>query len=82
VFISGCKHPLPRLLLLLLAASNQPRQYNQQPTRCFAFPCSIVLRKSRYDLGKSFFTNITPGYQLYPAVFLMNWVDPAKPGVL
>lgn len=40
---------------------------------------SIVVRKSRYDLGKSFFTNITPGYQLYPAVFLMNWVDPAKP---
>ncbi|KAF8059661.1 CA1 [Scenedesmus sp. PABB004] len=40
---------------------------------------SIVLRRSRYELGKSFFTNITPGYQLYPAVFLINWVDPAKP---
>jgi hypothetical protein len=44
------------------------------------FHRSIVVRKSRYDLGKSFFTNITPGYQLYPAVFLMNWVDPSKPG--
>lgn len=42
--------------------------------------CSIVVRKSRYDLGKSFFTNLTPGYQLYPAVFLLNWLDPNKPG--
>jgi hypothetical protein len=39
-----------------------------------------VLRKSRYDLGKKFFTNITPGYQLYPAVFLMPWSDPNAPG--
>jgi hypothetical protein len=41
---------------------------------------SITLRKSKYDLGKKFFTNITPGYQLYPAVFLMPWTDPAAPG--
>jgi hypothetical protein len=37
------------------------------------------MRKSKYDLGKKFFTNITPGYQLYPAVFLMPWTDPAAP---
>lgn len=51
-----------------------------QTTLVLYFQPSIVVRKSRYDLGKSFFTNITPGYQLYPAVFLMNWIDPAKPG--
>lgn len=37
------------------------------------------MRKSKYDLGKKFFTNITPGYQLYPAVFLMPWTDPSAP---
>jgi hypothetical protein len=41
--------------------------------------CSITVRKSKYDLGKKFFTNITPGYQLYPAVFLMPWTDPNAP---
>ncbi len=45
-----------------------------------AYIRSITIRKSRYDLGKSFFTNITPGYQLYPVVFLINWRDPAAPG--
>lgn len=40
---------------------------------------SITVRKSKYDLGKKFFTNITPGYQLYPAVFLMPWTDPNAP---
>lgn len=38
------------------------------------------MRKSRYDLGKSFFTNITPGYQLYPTVLLLPWTDPSAPG--
>jgi hypothetical protein len=41
---------------------------------------SITLRKSRYDLGKSFFTNITPGYQLYPTVLLLPWTDSSAPG--
>ncbi|KAI8472424.1 MAG: hypothetical protein J3K34DRAFT_414131 [Monoraphidium minutum] len=36
----------------------------------------ITVRKSRYDLGKKFFTNITPGYQLYPTVLLLPWTDP------
>jgi hypothetical protein len=40
----------------------------------------IVARRSRYDLGKGFFTNVTPGYQLYPTVFLMPWTDPDAPG--
>jgi hypothetical protein len=40
---------------------------------------SITVRKSRYDLGKSFFTNITPGYQLYPTVYLLPWTDPSAP---
>ncbi|GBF98436.1 hypothetical protein Rsub_11081 [Raphidocelis subcapitata] len=40
----------------------------------------ITVRKSRYDLGKSFFTNITPGYQLYPTVYLLPWTDPNAPG--
>ena len=39
----------------------------------------ITTRKSRYDLGKSFFTNITPGYQLYPTVMLLPWTDPSAP---
>lgn len=39
----------------------------------------ITLRKSRYDLGKGFFTNITPGYQLYPTVMLLPWTDPSAP---
>jgi hypothetical protein len=38
------------------------------------------VRKSRYDLGKKFFTNITPGYQLYPTVLLLPWTDPDAPG--
>lgn len=42
----------------------------------------IVARRSRYDLGKGFFTNVTPGYQLYPTVFLMPWTDPDAPGEL
>jgi hypothetical protein len=52
---------------------------------CRSHPCccytlrSITVRKSKYDLGKKFFTNITPGYQLYPAVFLMPWTDPNAP---
>jgi len=39
----------------------------------------ITIRKSRYDLGKGFFTNITPGYQLYPTVLLLPWTDPNAP---
>ncbi|KIZ03620.1 glyoxal or galactose oxidase [Monoraphidium neglectum] len=39
----------------------------------------ITVRKSRYDLGKKFFTNITPGYQLYPTVLLLPWTDPDAP---
>lgn len=42
-------------------------------------PASITVRKSRYDLGKSFFTNITPGYQLYPTVLLLPWRDASAP---
>jgi len=47
--------------------SNQPRR-------------RITVRKSRYDLGKKFFTNITPGYQQYPVVQLLPWTDPDAPG--
>jgi hypothetical protein len=41
---------------------------------------SITVRKSRYDLGKKFFTNITPGYQQYAVVYLLPWTDPSAPG--
>ena len=40
----------------------------------------ITVRKSRYDLGKRFFTNVTPGYQQYPVVQLLPWADPDAPG--
>jgi hypothetical protein len=42
--------------------------------------CSIVARRSKEQLGRRFFTNITPGYQLYPTVFLLPWTDPNAPG--
>jgi hypothetical protein len=58
--------PTPLLNLhLLFAAPSAPR---------------ITVRKSRYDLGKKFFTNITPGYQQYPVVYLLPWTDPSAPG--
>ena len=42
----------------------------------------ITVSRSKYDLGKKFFTNITPGYQLYPTVFLLPWTDTSRPGAM
>ncbi len=43
------------------------------------WPCRIVASRSKQQLPKDFFTNLTPGYQLYPAIFLLPWTDPAAP---
>jgi hypothetical protein len=41
--------------------------------------CRVVKSKDKYSLGKDFFTNVTPGYQLYPSVYYLPWTDPAAP---